>query len=263
MPTFAENFTIGDVVYGLSQARAPYMNSLGGPLRTYCEDTGAFLICDSFNNRSFLGVNNQTYATNGPVNTITNPMTGPDLDFNWDYYENDRGTTALDPQVKASVKAYFDALNTSERNPYDALQTPQKKWSKNGDAIPTMLAIRRACKFGLEYTIMQRHQTVHFVLDVPYNAGTSMDMTDVVAKAKYMGVAANPAGSVPITFSELRCCYRNRNTWIPTGRLKFYLNLNEVQPPWDSNPALWQQYEIARSKKGHPVRNWLAKKLLR
>ena len=28
MPTFAQNFAIGDVVYGLSQSRSPYVNSL-------------------------------------------------------------------------------------------------------------------------------------------------------------------------------------------------------------------------------------------
>jgi hypothetical protein len=262
MPTFAQNFSIGDVVYGISQARAPYVNSLGAGLRNYCEETGAFLICDSFNNRSFLGVN-QPYGTNGPLNTDTNPTTTAALDFNWDYYENDRGSVALDPDVKAKVKAYFDALNESPRNPYDAVSAPQAKWSKNGDGIPTMLAIRRACKFGLEYMIEQKHATVHFVLDVPFHLGTSIDMADVVAKARYMGGVANAGGSVPITFSELRCCYRNRSRWVPTGRLKFYLNLNEVQPPWDSSPALWQQYEIARSQKAHPVRTWLAKKLLR
>ena len=29
MPTFAANFKMGDVVYGLSQSRAPYVDSLG------------------------------------------------------------------------------------------------------------------------------------------------------------------------------------------------------------------------------------------
>jgi hypothetical protein len=261
MPTFAQNFQIGDVVYGVSQSRAPYVNSLGAALRQYCEDTGAFLLCDSFNNRSFLGVT-QAYGMNPGtgMHTHTNPVTDAQLDHNWDYYENDRGSVALDPQVKANVKAYFDALNASRRNPSDAVNAPATKWTSKGDVVSTMLAIRRACKFGLEYVIMQKHQTVHFVLDVPHNPGTMIDMHDVVAKEKYSGGNPSPAGSVPITFSELRCCYRNRQEWVPTGRLKFYLNLNEVRPPWEQFPALWQQYDIARQKKRHPVKTYLAKK---
>jgi hypothetical protein len=258
MPTFAQNFQIGHVIYGISQSRGPYMNSLGQTLRTYCEESGAFLICDSFNNRSFLGVT-QPYGTNVGALTVKNPVSTQELDYNWNYYENDLGSVALSQEVKATLTSYFDNLKTSRRSPYDAMNAPAKKWTRKGDASATMLAIRRACKFGLEYFIMQKHETVHFVLDVPHNLGTMMDMADVVAKAKYNGPGPDPNGSVPITFSELRCCYRNRNEWIPTGRLKFYLNLVEVVPPWQSNPALWQQYDQARYDKRHPMKAALRK----
>jgi hypothetical protein len=265
MPTFAQNFQTGDVVYGISQSRAPYLNSLPALLKTYCEDTGAFLICDSYNNRTFLGVTNMQYGTNlgTNVNTIKNPQSQADLDHNWNYYENDLGSVSMGVEVKERVTAYFDALSASKHSPYKAVNEPPTKWTSKGDLLSTQLAIRRACKFGLEYIIMRQHGTVHFVLDVPNNLGTEMDMGDVVDKAKYNGPVPDPQGQVPITFSELRCCYRNRQAWVGTGRLKFYLSLNEVQPPWDRNPGLWQQYEIARSQKNGTVRTTLMKKMMK
>ena len=260
MPTFAENFTIGDVVYGISQSRASYLNSLGADLRKYCEESGAFLLCDSFNNRSFLGVTTPYgTATGGGRSSIKNPHNAADIRHNLDFYEHDRGIAALGLEEKAAAKAFYDSLDLSRRSPSKAANEPQKKWSKLGDGTVTMLMIRRACKFGLEYMIMALQRRVHFVLDVPYNAGIELDMQDVVDKARYSGANRDDVnGAVPITFSEIRCCYRNRAQWEPTGRLKFYLNLNEVTSPWQRNPALWQQYDQARAKKQyakkHPIK---------
>jgi len=259
MPTFAQNFQIGDVVYGISQSRAPYVNSLGNELRRYCEETGAFLICDSFNNRSFLGVN-AGYGTGMHPNpgSITNPQTPADINHNLDFYEHDRGLAVLGQDEKSAAMSFYDALARSDRSPVKAAAAPQSKWAKNGDGINTILMIRRACKFGLEYMITVLKRQVHFVLDVPYNPGTSIDIQDVVDKARYTGANADPQGSVPITFSELRCCYRHRAEWDPTGRLKFYLNLNEVQAPWQTAPHVWAAYDLARARKQyrerHPVK---------
>jgi hypothetical protein len=260
---FANNFGIGDVVYGLSQSRAPYIASLPKALSDYCREYGAFLICDEFNNRSFLGVS-KDFGTpqvgSGDQPTFTNPASMNDIRYNLDFYEHGRGLAVLGVEQKAAAKAFYDSLADNRRSPEKALAEPATKRQTNNDTVSTFM-IRRACKFGLEHMIMVRHQTVHFALDVPFNAGTMMDMTNVVAKSKMSGGnVANvndQAAQVPITFSELRCCYRNRATWMPTGRLKFYLNLQEVDAPWVQNAALWQQYDTARAikayKKKHPV----------
>jgi len=58
---------------------------------------------------------------------------------------------------------------------------------------------------------------------------------------------------VPTTTSELRCCYRNRDRWIPTGRLRFYQNLVEVEPPSVANRAVWARYDSALYNKHYPV----------
>ena len=264
---FANNFAIGDVVYGLSQSRAPYIASLPKPLSDYCRDTGAFLICDEFNNRSFLGVSKDFGTTqNGSPHpsTITNPMSMNDIRHNLDFYEHGRGIAVLGADQKTAAKAFYDSLADSRRSPEKALAEPVKKRQNNNDSVSTFM-IRRACKFGLEHMIMVRHQTVHFALDVPFNPGTMMDMTNVVGKKKMSGGNVAPvtdlAAQVPITFSELRCCYRYRTTWMPTGRLKFYLNLQEVDAPWVQNPALWQQYDGARATKAYKERHPVLAKL--
>ena len=262
MPTFAENFTIGDVVYGLSQSRGPYIASLGAELAAYCRETGAFLICDEFNNRSFLG-STKAFGVGGPAvaSTIQNPTSMADIAYNLDFYEHGRGLAALGEDQKAAARRFYDALSKSRRSPASAVSSSRRSRRANNDSVSTQM-IRRACKFGLEHMIMVRHQTVHFALDVPYNPGTAIDMTHVVNKERMAGAAVAPAtdggAMVPITFTELRCCYRYRATWMPTGRLKFYLNCNEVPAPWVSNPPLWQQYADARAqkayKKAHPVK---------
>lgn len=265
MPTFAQNFQIGDVVYGISQSRAPYISSLPGTTATYCRDSGAFIICDEFNNRTFLGMPDKELGVTRDhtqyESTIKNPESMNDVRYNLDFYQQGRGLAVLNDEQKIAVRAYYDALGTNRRSPEKALADAPKKRLKNNDSI-SMFAIRRACKFGLEYNIMVRMQTVHFALDIPYAPGTNMDDQQVVDKQRFNGAnpstASDKAASVPITFSELRCCYRNRAVWMPTGRLKFYSNLNEVPAPWVANPAVWQQYDTYRAnkafKKKHPVK---------
>jgi hypothetical protein len=265
MPSFASNFQQGDVIYGVSYARDPYVASLPPDTKADCEAVGAFLLCDNFNNRSFLGSSDKPFGCNKDIkgkDTIKNPKDARDLDFNWDFYENDLGAIALTDPVKKEVRAYFDALKSSDRSPYKALKEPEKKWGKNGDKLKTTIAIRRACKFGLAYVIMEKKRTVHFVLDVPNHIGTMINMDHVAEKARYHDDSKSDINSaVPITFSELRCCYRNRAAWIPTGRLKFYLDLKEVDPPWETDVTPWVAYEQARFKKHHPFKAFLAKYL--
>ena len=270
MPTFAQNFAIGDVVYGLSQSRSPYVNSLNPTVRQYCAETGAFMTLDEYNNRSFLGMTSKEFGvapmTPGTYDkpyedTVRDPQTMTDINYNLDFYEHGRGIAALGEEQKQAARAWCDQLANSARSPEGSIATTEKQRKRNNDNI-TMKMIPRACKYGLEYMIMARGQTVHFVLDIPHSLGNQINMADVVAKRRLGGggapaPATDLAAMVPITFSELRCCYRNRDRWMPTGRLKFYLNLAEVPAPWISSPALWQTYEDARARKRyakeHPI----------
>jgi hypothetical protein len=236
--TFAQQFQVGDVVYGASQARAPYINSLPPLLKTACENGGMWLICDNFNNRTFnraavvgAGGLYPTSKTNIQTNLALN-----DADAN------------INVQQQAQLRAYYDALSASSRRPTKAVKLKLAEVQAKGNQDHADLAFRRACKFGLEYFLMVLQVKVHFALDMPafYGVGPYQNSQDVVDKTQH-------AGHVPITTSELRCCYRNKDEWMPTGRLKFYKNLQEVDPPWVSDFVVWAQYGIDRYKKHHPI----------
>lgn len=81
----------------------------------------------------------------------------------------------------------------------------------------------------------QKRNVIHFVVD-----GIIMD--DVVLK--------KGEGGHSVTASELRYAFRNRERL--NGRLFFYERGELTSTPWQSNPALWQNYDhkpIARKER--------------
>jgi len=234
---FNQQFHAGDVIYGISQARAPYINSLPAGVATHLRSVGQFVICDEFNNRTFGVVNPLDFGVGVSPNSKGNIKTN---------LNTHKHAAYLSPLQKATLKEYYDALKDTKYAPLAAAKMKAAKVLAKGNQSTEDLVFRRACKFGLQYVIEKKQQTVHFVLDVPavYGVpGNRIDSMDVVNKAQH-------AGHVPITTSELRCCYRNRHAWIPTGRLKFYFNLVEVNPPWVDDAAEWAIYEAHRINKG-------------
>jgi|GEM_PF-2667605 len=239
---FAGQFREGDVIYGAGEARQRYMESLPANVRLLCEAHGCWLICDDYNNKTF----NRSEFDGG-----THVQTRADINTNLTMNYND---PLIPSYHRARLNAYYSRLSQSSRSPNKVVQMELAKVVAKGNHDHAELAFRRACKFGLEYFLMERRVQVHFVLDLPanYNAGDVQVDQDVVDKTRYHGL-------VPVTTSELRCCYRNKDRWIPTGRLKFYRNLVEVEPPWVSNQAVWAQYGIARHVKHRPVLNMIAR----
>lgn len=253
MPSFATNFTPGDVIYGLSAAREPYLASLPPLTAEQCRDAGNWLYCDEFNNRTFLSL-----ADNGKKKLKKNPMNAADVShnikahfptFGKGVWHGADGEQALTKTQREALKAFYDAMGKTRYSvkgtakAYDAGDLAHKQ-----DMLP-MILIRRACKFGLEYSIMKRAVTVHFVLDYfdrKSNSLKAMDMQSVVDKS-IRGSDVSP----PITTSELRCCYRNKDVWMPTGRLKFYSKLMEVEAPWITDPGMWAAYDQHRTEKAN------------
>lgn len=234
---FNQQFKAGDVVYGISQARAPYVNSLPANVAHHLRSVGQYLICDELNNRTF-GFTNPLDFGVGQV-----PSTKANINSNLTHYDQ---AAYLIPLQKAALDEYYDALKGTKHAPLKAVKMSIAAAQAKGNQSLDDLVFRRACKFGLQFVIEQKKGTVHFVLDVPaaYGVpGNRIDSLDVVTKGQH-------AGHVPITTSELRCCYRNRAAWIPSGRLKFYFNLLEVNPPWVDDPAIWAIYEAHRIQKG-------------
>jgi len=235
---FSEQFKAGDVVYGISQARAPYVSSLPAATAQHLRSVGQYLICDEFNNRTF-GFNNPMDFGVGQ-----SPSSKASINSNLNHHRNN--AAYLSPLQKAAVEEYYDALKGSKHAPLDAVKMKIADVVAKGNQNKEDIVFRRACKFGLQYVIELKEHTVHFVLDAPAFMGlpgNRIDSLDVATKTQH-------AGHVPITTSELRCCYRNRAKWIPSGRLKFYFNLLEVDPPWVTDAAQWAVYEAHRVLKG-------------
>ncbi len=237
--SFHAQFKPGDVLYGISQARAPYVSTLPGGIANHLRSVGQYIICDEYNNRTFNSVN----TTISPSRATMSPQTKNAIKSN---LARNQDATNLDDLQKAALAEYYEALAGSAHAPLAAVKVPASILAMKGNQDSADLAFRRACKFGLEYVIKTKQHTVHFVLDVPAFMGVPgnrIDSSDVVDKAQH-------GGHVPITTSELRCCYRNREDWIGSGRLKFYFNLLEVNPPWVDDPGIWAAYEAHRILKG-------------
>lgn len=105
------------------------------------------------------------------------------------------------------------------------------------------LAIRRACKFGIEYISQIKGGTVHYVLD-------GIDMSNVVGK-KTTRLWTGTTG-IPITTSELRYLFRN---WYRLKELEaqhkiiFWKNYVRFDSPWHTNPQEWMEYAKQRIDK--------------
>jgi hypothetical protein len=165
----------------------------------------------------------------------------------------------IDPLQQESLRAFYASLSASSRSPLAAVQTGLPQAMRKGNYDEADFAIRRACKFGLEYFLMEKKVRVHFVIDPP----TWAHQMDPLRYDRDVVEREWRDNRVPITTSELRCCYRNKERWIPTGRLKFYKDLHEVEPPWVSNPAIWGQYAVARHIKRHPVLSTVSRWFIR
>lgn len=233
---FNQQFRAGDVIYGVSLARVPYINSLPPTTAPFLRANGQYVICDEFNNRTFGSVPVQDFGVGRLPDSTAN------IQANLGLHDNAAYLSALQ---KAALREYYEALAGTKYAPLQAVRVSLARTQAKGNVSREDLVFRRACKFGLHYIIEKQKRTVHFVLDLPPAwgmPGNRINSLDVVLKSPH-------AGHVPITTSELRACYRNRNNWIPSGRLKFYFNLLEVNPPWVDDAAAWRLYEAYRIQK--------------
>jgi hypothetical protein len=120
-------------------------------------------------------------------------------------------------------------------------------------ALRLHLAVRRACKFGIEYISRQREVIVHYILD-------GIKSEDVVNKTSY-GVMGGTKG-LPITTSEIRYMFRNwfdlKNQAIER-KIMFYNDQAEVRAPWYDAPTLWlpyAQHRVDKYTRANPRLGW-------
>jgi hypothetical protein len=224
----------GDVIYGTTGARTTYLER--------------FL--ESYQRRLLEwrhGTTFSLYRTKGfYINDYNEPIT--DADFTV--------PSELDIRANSSMQThYLQALNGTRYSPSSVgtrgsmvayakgdssivadTRMTKEEWAK----AAMVLAIRRACKFGIEYVSTYRNAHVHYILD-------EIDM-DVVVQKGEVAMWTGKVG-VPITTSELRYLFRTWHIHKNNTKLHFYLNQNEVKAPWMAEPGRWVAYAQHRVDK--------------
>ena len=160
---------------------------------------------------------------------------------------------SIPPHADIGVKKYQTALQGNPKFASQSTKTASMRSLKKGDVSVTqtdrnaldkkkladlegLLAIRRACKFGIEDAVTRRKCRVHYVLD-------GITIADVVSK-KTFDLYSGGQG-VPITTSELRFLFRRWNRFRNTTKVIFYRNFTECDPPWTSEELSgWATYAM-------------------
>ena len=142
------------------------------------------------------------------------------------------GDVSKSPKLLAALQKGRDTL--TETSSEDDIRAAAKE-----------LAIRRSCKFGIEYALgLNTGAMIHYVLD-------GMDMLKVATKETFEKNISTVGGSisfrkVSICTSELRYLFRNWGRIAKTGRVKFYYNYVWIKPPWTEDffksTQQWAQY---------------------
>lgn len=180
-------------------------------------------------------------------------------------------TVTLPTSSMPRAQAYLQAINASHKyapsraagnvatNPalLTALQKGQDTLRANSPdhvlkAAAKELAIRRSCKFGIDYAVKSK-AFIHYILD-------DMDMTIVASRALLDKTIRPLHGSaihfkkVSICTTELRYLFRNWERYGRDKQVRFYYNLTEVVPPWtdvywDKSLPHWATYAAHRVDK--------------
>lgn len=252
--TFAQNFRLdcGDLIYGLAQSRSGnqrqiYVESLD-PL-TQSLVPNAYYTCDQFNNNLGLFSPNNNFAS-------------------MDARVRAGGVGEKKEPITAGQKRFYNAIRTSRFNPTQVFLPKNRelehRLGKEGygsvdrsvlmdpdmDLEPLAIQykmVRMACKHGLQHfveTFARKHRSVvHFILD-------GVDVGLVLAKVKKTGQLGKE--SLPITYSELRMCYRNWDFY--SQCVWFYRNLQLCPAPWVEDAAGWSVYGDRRREKWDSLR---------
>ena len=202
MPKFLlDEFQDGDVLYGFNHAREKYQKQL--------EDKGyKYITADSYH----------TGSNDLPTTGVN--LGGKQSEIKVHDAQQGKYVHALHhhPHYKPAEAFFCNEAAILSKEPNVSGMDSPNYW----------LAIRRACKFGIEHFVMKLGKTVHFLLD-------DLDMETVVNKKAH----TKHSNGREITGSELRFIYRNRDALMPTGLVKFYRSgIQLAHAPWDEKETV-------------------------
>lgn len=140
------------------------------------------------------------------------------------------------------ITAFWEKLKQHRFSPLEVFKMSNAKVKKEGwypdlEKDRYYLAIRRACKFGIENVLnaASPDAKIHFVLDL-----FSRNLGERMVQATYkMQVTARSRTAIPITTSEIRYAYRNWHRL--KDRMIFYYKFANDCAPWedDTRRASW------------------------
>ena len=221
------NLGRGDMLYGIGPQISRYLKRLYGDginPHSYKEDRYAAI--NAYN--TTLGSGN--FTVHGGTVAVTAPTSATPkksayataLNASAKYAPSTvRGTVSTSPRLFAALKKGQDTLLAT--SPARVLAAAAKE-----------LAIRRSCKFGIDYAI-GLPAFIHYILD-------DMDMLAVANKDLFdktitVGVGAHARDihfkKMSICTTELRFLFRNWQRIKATGRVLFYAGFRTVAAPWE------------------------------
>lgn len=243
----------GDLLYGQSRDRESALVYLAanlggtGALIRPAMDAGAWVTVDNLNIPTAPDdpVDTSVYKKAVKGNYWPNHVE-PRIGLMKDAVKDEEVTQSSDFQsarYASALDGYYNAISAHKFSPLSSFDAPRDKleaegWKKAGESLSKdryYLAIRRACKFGIEHVASQSSGAlIHFTLN---RFDTGSGWADVLNK-KPINVRGREA--VLITYSELRFVYKNRDRF--RNKIVFYryegpgdnpTSFPECAAPWE------------------------------
>jgi len=222
MPDLKDNFDLfrGDLLYGQSRDRQaalvylPPKLAATGPVIGAAIDAGAWVTVDNLNLPTEPDDQYEVYRKAAKDDYWSN-VVQPQIGGVTTHIKDQESAQAKDFQsdkYSAALDSYYRDIEAHKFSPLSSFDAPRDKveaegWKKAGESLRKdryYLAIRRACKFGIEHVASQASGAlIHFTLN-RFDQGNGW--SDVLNK-KPINVRGREA--VLITYSELRFVYKN------------------------------------------------------
>jgi len=235
----------GDMLYGIGPEITRYLNRLyGSQIDAHSYKEKRYAAINTYNTSLKSG----NFKAQGTTVTVTAPTSNNQFKSHYANALNTHakyapstvsGDLSADPKLLAALKKGRSTLSTASETSDIA-------------AAAKELAIRRSCKFGIDYAITLPAY-IHYILD-------GMDMKKVANKDLFdKTISVNNQNisfkKMSICTSELRFLFRNWQRIKATNRVLFYWEYKTTPAPWEDDvgyPAsmvLWADYAHHRVEK--------------
>lgn len=238
------NFKEGDLIYGLSGPRGPYISNIYPDYYQRQEQDRPAVVIDVYNNSIATEI---TKANLKILPNLISKIPSPGGKVTSEFKKQMKkiripeGIETLSAESIGGSKGhhweeYFsighDKNNFNINSVYSHTINNYGKydWHElmfSGSYLSNKLLWKRGSKLGIEMAARSDDMKIHFILD-------EINMESVVLKEGGLKEGRS------ITASELRYAFRNKERL--NGKLHFYRDGKEAQAPWEASSKLWDRY---------------------